>query len=227
MPNPSDAYDAVIFDLDGTLVDSMILYFECYRRALEPALGRRVSAEELMAMKPRSELRLLHQLATDEGRAETLESFYRHYEALHDEFYGGFYPGVRQMVAALRAAGLGLGVVTGKSRRAWDITCAVDPLGEWDVVVVDDDVRAPKPDPHGLELALEAMGVVAARALYVGDTGGDLGAARAAGMKGGAALWSKSGPDRDAFAARADAFGALCFETPSAVARLVLGRSDT
>lgn len=216
---------AVLFDLDGTLVDSLQLYFECYRRALEPIMGRLLSVEEILAMKPRSEVRLLEACVAEERRAETLEDFYRHYAALHDELYGGLYDGVPEMLATLRAAGLRLGIVTGKSRRAWEITHDPAAFGEWDVVVVDDDVRAPKPDPHGLQIALETLGVRAEDAVYFGDTMGDVLAANAAGMPAGAALWARGDVDRAAFAARAEAQGARCFATPGDVVRALLGEA--
>ncbi len=58
-----------------------------------------------------------------------------------------------------------------------------------DAVVTGDEARAPKPDPRGLLLVLELLGVPPRKAVYVGDSLADLGAARAAGARFAAALW--------------------------------------
>jgi HAD superfamily hydrolase (TIGR01549 family) len=84
------------------------------------------------------------------------------------------------MLVALRAMGLHLGIVTGKSRGAWEITVRSTDLGEFDATVTDEDVVEAKPHPEGLVLALDLLGVSAAEAVYVGDSVGDARAARAA-----------------------------------------------
>ncbi|HEX5727560.1 MAG TPA: HAD family hydrolase, partial [Longimicrobiaceae bacterium] len=124
----------------------------------------------------------------------------RHYAELHGALGEGPYPGVREMLAALRAAGYPLGIVTGKGRSAWEVTEAALGLGPFGVVVTDDDVSAPKPDPEGLRLAAAGLDVPAAACLYVGDSPGDLEAGRNAGMRVAAALWPKTAPgESDAF----------------------------
>ncbi|MFW6078111.1 MAG: HAD family hydrolase [Gemmatimonadota bacterium] len=209
---------AVIFDLDGTLIATRSLYLECYRRALEPELGRRPSDEELFGMKPRAELRFLPELAAEADAC--LETFYRHYESLHDTLFEGVYRGVPEMLETLRMRDVPLGIVTGKSRRGLEITAARVELGPFDAVVVDDDVAEPKPDPEGLRRALDALGAVPADAVYVGDTIGDMRAARAAGVRGGAVVWSKRAYERDGFIERARAEGAVPLIEPADVMRL-------
>jgi pyrophosphatase PpaX len=104
------------------------------------------------------------------------------------------YDGVREMLEALRAADYALGIVTGKGRTAWEVTERELGLGLGDfaVVVTDDDVHAPKPDPGGLLAAAEALGAAPAEVAYLGDSAGDLEAGRNAGMRVGAALWAKT-----------------------------------
>jgi pyrophosphatase PpaX len=212
---------AVLFDLDGTLIDTMELYLECYRRALEPHIDRVLSDEELLALKPRSELRLLHGQAGPQFAPSAVEEFYRLYEALHDTHFRGIYPGVLELLDALRRNGHRTGIVTGKSRRSWEITIARAQLGPFDVLVFDDDVREPKPDPHGIELAIDALGADGASSLYVGDTMGDVDAARAAGVRPVAALWARPAPWREEFRMRALAAGAVALEEPGALLDLI------
>ena len=190
----------VLFDLDGTLIDTFDLYLESYRRALEPYLGYRPEIGEIAARGPASERRFLDEWLGAERGAECHAAMCRHYQELHGALGEGPYDGVREMLAALRAAGYPLGIVTGKGRRAWEVTESALGLGPFGVVVTDDDVSAPKPDPEGLLAAARALGMDPAALLYVGDSTGDLRAGRAAGMRVAAALWPKTAPgERERF----------------------------
>jgi phosphoglycolate phosphatase/pyrophosphatase PpaX len=186
---------AVLWDVDGTLIATKDLYLECYRRALAPYAGKRLGDEELLAMRPHSELQVLKTLSGD-AYQDCIDAFSRHYRELHATHFGGVYDGVRETLDQIRHLGIPNGIVTGKSRSSWHITLAEIELGEFDVVVVDDDVAEPKPHPEGILAALAALGVRADQAVYVGDSPGDMDAARAAGTRGAAAMWSKNDAQR-------------------------------
>jgi phosphoglycolate phosphatase-like HAD superfamily hydrolase len=98
------------------------------------------------------------------------------------------------MLDALRAAGYPLGIVTGKGRHAWQATEGPAALGEFALVVTDDDVGEPKPSPQGLLAAAERLGLAPAQVVYMGDSLADLRAANAAGMPSAAVLWPKTAP---------------------------------
>lgn len=189
--DPKTGVDAVLFDLDGTLIDTKSLYLEAYRQAVAPYVREGLTREDIMALRPTSETAFLRAVVQEDEFDACLAGFYQAYEALHAHRFQGVYPGVPELLTALRAAGIALGLVTGKSRRSWEITrAAAESLGPFDTLVFDEDVRAPKPDPHGLELAVEVLAVEPERALYVGDTLSDMEAAAAAGLRPVAALWS-------------------------------------
>ena len=191
---------AVLFDLDGTLVDSYRLYLESYRRAVAPVLGRSPSHAEIVARAPSAERRFLVDWVGEERVDECHDALCRHYSELQGAFGDGPYDGVREMLAGLAAAGYPLGIVTGKGRRLWEITEPIFAPRLFDVVITEDDVREPKPHPEGLLAAAEAMRIEAGRIAYLGDSVSDLAAARAAGMTVGAALWAKEeAEDRDGF----------------------------
>lgn len=192
---------AILWDVDGTLVSTKDLYLECYRRALAPYVGRLLSDEELLALRPHSEL---HVLKSQAGAAfeECIAAFREHYRTLHPTFFGGVYPGIAETLAALRQTGLRNGIITGKSRSSWEVTSAETALGDFDVVIVDDDVANPKPDPEGILAALDALGVHAQHAVYIGDSPADMEAALAAGTHAAAAMWSKSESWRQRFLQR-------------------------
>lgn len=212
----------MLFDLDGTLIATTRLYLECYRRALAPFCGRELSDDELLALKPRSEVRLLRAQVGDARLAACLDTFYGHYRELHASHFEGVCAGVPTLLDALRSAGRRLGIITGKSRRAWEITSERAPLGAFDVLVFDDDVAAPKPDPEGIRRALAQLGLRPEQSIYIGDTIGDVRAALAAGAAAGAVLWPKAERERDGFRGKAAAEGALVFDTPAAVADTII-----
>ncbi len=189
---------AVLFDLDGTLIDTKSLYMEAYRVAVEPYIRKDLTLEERRTIRPTSEIGFIRAVVKEEDFDDCVEAFYEAYESLHAERFRGVYPGVPAMLEELRARGLPLGLVTGKSRRSWEITRRLaDGLGPFDTLVFDDDVRAPKPDPHGLQLALHALGAAPETAAYVGDSRSDMEAARSAGLRPVAALWAREPDDRD------------------------------
>ena len=209
----------ILFDLDGTLVSTRRLYLEAYRRALAPYIGRVLSDEEILSHRSRSEIRYLKSQARDQYDA-CLRDFQRYYSDLHETHFGGVYPGVPEMLTALRERGMRLGVVTGKSRSSYEVGAATADLGPFDVLVLDDDVNEPKPSPEGILLAVNQLGESANAVMYVGDAVSDIEAALAAHVVPVGALWSK--PDRGEAATRMRAAGALALlDLPADILRLV------
>lgn len=217
MPRPS----AVLLDLDGTLIGTKKLYLEAYRMAVRRYIRDEMTDGDIMALRPTSELAFLRAVVAEDQLEACLRDFYTAYDELHPELFEGIYDGVPELLESIRGAGLLTGIVTGKSRRSWEITSAVCALGPFDVLVFDDDVRAPKPDPHGLEQALAHLEVPASRAVYVGDTVTDMRAAAAAGLRPIAALWARSPEDRAEYAERVRTEGAEVAERPAEVRRLL------
>ena len=176
---------AVVIDLDGTLADT----FAAMQGAFSLVAGRELSAEELLDLfgpGAGTEAAILATLGVAD--AEALERWYEHYGAAHADLAP--FPGMREALVEARARGLRTGMMTGKGRRSTQIT--IDALGLTDLldaVVTGDEATLPKPDPMGLLLVLEKLEVPPARAVYIGDSLADAGAARAAGAKVAAALW--------------------------------------
>jgi len=209
---------AVLFDFDGTLIDTWRLYLESFRRSLEPHFQRLLSDREILDYRPVAERRLLQGIVEPPRFSDYFAAFLGHYRSLHATHCDGLYRGTRDMVDGLRRAGYRLGIVTGKSREAWDLTFRHSQLPPFDVVVTDDDVQDPKPDPAGLIAALRAIEVNPSHAVYIGDSLLDCRAAHAAQMSFGAALWSKSGPEAEEFRKSVRALGdARYFPDPPSV----------
>jgi HAD superfamily hydrolase (TIGR01509 family) len=220
---------AAIFDVDGTLVDTWDLYVETYRRTLADFSGRLPSVQDVIALRPASEVRLF-QAQVPQAHEAAHARFLEHYDALHAQHVDGPYPGVEAMLDALRAAGLGLGVVTGKSRGAWRITAGAIGLGEFDAVFADEDVRDGKPHPEGIRAALASLGVRPEEAVYVGDSQSDLAAARAARVRFAGVLWSKGPRELDGWRTWVLGQGGEVFATPADLAEglvpLAVGRGS-
>lgn len=213
---------AVLFDLDGTLIDTGPLYRETYRRAVAPHARQDLTPAEIRQDAPRCEMGFLRHVVRADAFEVCREAFYTHYEALHDRFFGGAYPGIPDVLDTIRARRHPLGIVTGKSRRAWEITLARTTLGPFDVLVFEDDVEHPKPDPAGIRLALEALRAPAASALYIGDSMQDIHAALAAGVRPVAAAWDAGDNGRaDDFAEHASELGAHVVRSPDALLDLI------
>jgi len=189
-------YPVVLFDFDGTVVDSGGIILASMRHATETVLARSYSEQELMANVGGPGLEAqMEAFAPD--RVEALVRVYRaHNEALHDELEA--FDGIEHALTALKDEGRTLGLVTAKRRGTVDLAFARLPIEHFfDVVVAGNETERHKPDPAPLLLALERVEADAADAAYVGDSPYDMQAARSAGMYAVGVTWGRI-HDRDA-----------------------------
>jgi phosphoglycolate phosphatase/pyrophosphatase PpaX len=186
-----------------------------------------LTAEEIMALRPRCELRFLRDVVGADRLEPCLADFNRAYAELHEQHFGGIYPAILEMLASLRAAAIPLGIVTGKSRRSWETTIPHAPLGAFDALVFADDVAEPKPDPEGLRIALEQLDADPGKTFYLGDSVGDMEAAVAAGVRPAAAVWAKRPEERDDFIVRVSKLDTRIFARPDEFAREMLSSLTT
>ncbi|TMR97430.1 HAD family hydrolase [Nonomuraea basaltis] len=180
---------AVVFDLDGTLVDTMMSVPTAYAGTIRALGGPAVTPEDVVAAwhLGSTPVVLAHFLGRP-ASAEDLNSFYRHLDVAVAAVRP--FPGVADMIGALSRAGHPLGVFTSATRRATTLMLAIAGLAElFTVVVCGDEIGRPKPAPEGLELACRLLGVTATDAIYVGDADVDLECARRAGARGIHASW--------------------------------------
>lgn len=183
---------AVIFDLDGTLADTFDHMVAAFGDALEPLLGRRPTRGEVIATfgpGAGTEPAILGDFLGRTDAAAT-ERYYAAYEGGHGRV--ALFPGVGAALEALAAAGVPLGVMTGKSRRSALITLrALGVVDRFSAIITGDEATRAKPDPMGPLLAAQALGVNPARCVYVGDSRADIGAGRAAGMTTALVGWNQ------------------------------------
>lgn len=211
-------YDAVLYDLDGTLIDSIRLILDSYHHTLSHhRLPPRPDAYWLNGIGTPLRAQFA-EWAHDEATMEALIATYREYNLTHHDTSIAAYPGVPEAVRSIRARGIVSALVTSKNRYGAQRGLRVVGLHDcFDSLVCADDVERPKPDPEPVARALEALGVTAERAVFVGDSLHDMHAGRAAGVATAAVLW---GPFAREHLAPAEPDHWL--ETPAALTHLVL-----
>lgn len=188
---------AVLFDFDGTLVDTTELIYQSMRHAASEVLGYEPPREVLMQYVGQPLQRQMELL--DAERAEELAAAYQaHNESYHDHYIREF-PGVPEALLRVREAGLRSAVVTSKRRPMVRMAVHAFPelgdLVEHFVTAEDTGLHKPHPDP--LLKALELLGGLDPRhaclsgrqAAYIGDSPYDMAAAGAAEMLGVGVSW--------------------------------------
>ena len=181
-------FPVVLFDLDGTVIDSGAIILASMRHAAREVLGVEPPEEELMGAVGGPGLEAQMQaLAPD--RVEELVTVYRsHNEPLHDQLASC--EGIDDVLVRLKEEGRRLGIVTAKRRATVELAFANVPLGHlFEVVVGGDETPRHKPDPEPLLCAAKRLCVSPQVCAYVGDSPFDIRAARAAGMHGIAVTW--------------------------------------
>jgi pyrophosphatase PpaX len=181
-------FPVVLFDLDGTVIDSGAIILASMRHAAKEVLGAEPPDEELMAAVGGPGLEAqMHALAPD--RVDELVSVYRaHNEPLHEGL--ACCAGIDDLLVRLKDEGRRLGIVTAKRRKTVALAFDQIPLEHlFETVVGGDETARHKPDPEPLLLALERLGADPGDTVYVGDAPFDIKAAKAAGVFSIAVTW--------------------------------------
>jgi pyrophosphatase PpaX len=182
------APEAVLFDFDGTLIDTGPLILESFRHTARRFLDRVPSDDALMRNVG---VPLIHQMEElSPGRGAEMVAYYReHNQAAHDDLARPF-PHVEEVLEELKQRGYPMAVVTAKGRTAVDLGVELIGLDRFiEVVITADDVEVNKPDPYPLRVAADRLGVDLTRSVYVGDSPHDMTAALRGGAVAVAALW--------------------------------------
>ncbi len=180
---------AVLFDLDGTLVDSIGLLVASMEFAFDQRTHR-PPVDEWVAMIGTPLDAMLAKWADGPEDVQALRARYREFQFANHDAMTHAYPGTVETVHALHAAGYPLAVVTSKlevgARRSLKFVGIEECFS---AVVGIDHTERHKPEPEPVWHALSLLGVPAERAVFIGDSTHDMHAGRAAGVVTAAALW--------------------------------------
>jgi pyrophosphatase PpaX len=182
-------FPVVLFDLDGTLIDSGPIILASMRHATRTVLGAEVDEARMRAAIGGPGL-VAQMRELDPARVHELVEAYRlHNEPLHEQLEA--FEGMLTLLPRLRSRGHVLGIVTAKRRETVELAFARFPeLRELtDVLVGADDTERHKPDPEPLLEALRRLDADPENAAYVGDSPFDIRAAKAGGLLAVAVGW--------------------------------------
>ena len=183
-------FDTYLFDLDGTLIDSLELILKSYRHTLKTHKGY-APPDEAWITGIGTPLRAqLKPFAEDDVEMEQMVSTFRDHNILYHEKLVRPYPGIRDALTKLKARRVKLGIVTSKIRAGADRglrQCGLDDL--FDVIVAADDLDLHKPDPAPVLMALEKLDASPNHTIFLGDSPFDIEAGRSAGVKTAAVDW--------------------------------------
>lgn len=182
-------YSVVLFDLDGTLINTNELILTTFMHTLEKHCPGKYTRQDVLACM--GEPLIDQMIRFDETQAEEMVKTYHAYNvAKHDELVEEF-PHVREVLTQLHAAGVTMAVVTNKRRLV--VEMGLKRFG-FDLlmseVITVEDVAKGKPEPDMIDLALEKLKARPEQALMVGDSRYDLMAAKRAGVACAGVGWS-------------------------------------
>ena len=179
---------AVLFDLDGTLIDTLGLILESFRQGALDVLGREVSGDQVRSLIGIPLIEQARSLAP--SHVEELMAAYRHRNVeLHDSMIR-YFEGTREMLEALKAEGRRLAVVTSKRNGpALEGLASFDLQGYFEFISGLEETEKHKPDPEPLLVAARRLGLPITECIYVGDSIYDMRAAKAAGATAVGVLW--------------------------------------
>lgn len=179
-----------LFDLDGTLIDSVELILSSYRHTMR-VHRREVPGDELWLAGLGTPLRVqFRQFTDDPAEIDAMIATYREYNLAHHDAMARPYDGVVDEVRRLAAPGRRFGLVTSKSRSGAERGLRLIGLADtFEVIVGSDEVTNPKPHPEPVLTALERLGATPASAVFIGDSRHDVQCGHAAGVRTAAVLW--------------------------------------
>ncbi|MBE9585468.1 HAD hydrolase-like protein [Mucilaginibacter sp. JRF] len=179
----------IIFDLDGTIADTLPLCIAAFKQSVEPLLGKSLTDAEIIATFGPSEEGTIRQLIPDHEEAG-VKAYLQHYEALHHTCPTAF-EGIAEALASLIQKGIKLAMVTGKGPHSTKIS-----LQQFGLLQYFDILETGKPagpdKVNGIRHALERLGATAANSIYVGDAPSDIVYCKQVGIPIASVAWAST-----------------------------------
>ena len=188
---PQRTFDTFIFDLDGTLLDTVPDLVLLTNWVLEQVGCPTRTPEEILSFVGGGVRRLIYLALPDDASPELQERAMDLWNAHFHEYYHHTkpYPGIPELLDQLREHGCGVGVVSNKLQAGVDQIMSICLPEKASVMYGESPLIPRKPDPTGLQQAMKMLKTAPEDTVYVGDSPGDIKAARNAGTYAVAALW--------------------------------------
>ncbi len=185
---------AVLFDLDGTLIDTNELIIQTFQTVLDERFPGKYSRETILPFLGPPLYETFQQV--DPTQVDDLIEAYRKWNMENHDAMVQTFPGVVETLEHLHARGIKLAIVSTKRNEMIERALNLMNVRQYFTAVIGlDDVKNAKPDPEPVQLALSKLEVKPEHALMVGDNFHDIVAARAAGVDSVAVAWSIKGLD--------------------------------
>lgn len=185
-------YKLVIFDLDGTVLDTLQDLANAVNAAMEKHVFPTHSVEQVRIMVGNGVANLIKRATpegtSDETRANVLADFKAYYRD-HINDCTKPYSGIIDLLQSLKNAGVKVGINSNKFDAALQNLCRIHFEGLYDYAVGESEVTPKKPDPTAAKRIMEAMGVSAGETIYIGDSNVDLNTAANAGIDSAWVSW--------------------------------------
>lgn len=192
MKRVNSRWKAVLFDLDGTLLDTRALVAASHLHTFRTVLGQEIAESEVMRDYGRP-LRYTFARYAPPAKVDEMLRVYREYNVAHHDDMTTLFSGVREGLQSLKEKlpDMLLGLVTSKKRPVALQGLQLFKLSEFfDVTVCEEDTTEHKPEPEPLFYAARKLQLLAEETLYVGDSPYDMMCASAAGAGPVAVAWS-------------------------------------
>jgi HAD superfamily hydrolase (TIGR01549 family) len=181
---------ALIFDLDGTLANTLPLCIEAFRKSVEPLAGRTISDAEIIATFGPSEEGTIMALAPDHYD-KGIEDYLHYYKSMH-YLCGEAFDGIPQLLGELKERNIRMAMVTGKGKYSTDISLQQFGLTRYFDIIETGSPSGPR-KAEGIQMVLNFWNdIKKEEVIYVGDAPSDITASRNAGIAVVAAAWAET-----------------------------------
>lgn len=191
-------YTHIVFDVDGTLLDTAQCILEALRDTLKTLTGQDHKTEELsFALGMTSENVLRRLCVKEELIPSVIEMWVKKEEDCSQLIHP--FPGIPELLDQLKDAGIKLGIVTSRTHSELDLVFRPFSLERYfSVIICADDTPEHKPSPAPLLTYMQKTGCTPSEVLYVGDSANDMTCAKRAGTDSALALWGAIDPQTEA-----------------------------
>jgi len=184
---------AVIFDLDGTIADTLPLTVYSLKEVTRKLTGKVLSNEDILREFGPIDTEIIKKLAGSENNEDCVEVYINHFKDNFDTYIKPI-EGIKELLEYIKSRGIKVGLFTGRSCRVTLIILEKLGLRQFfDEILAGDFTTVPKPDPEGIIKILGKLETNSSESIYAGDFDVDIIASKAAGTLSVLALWASTG----------------------------------